>query len=74
MNLLFRFYDPQKGVIKIDDTNISSLYRQKARKNIGIVLQDPFIFTGTVLSNITLNDPSITREKAIASLKAVGAD
>ncbi|MFD2657550.1 ABC transporter ATP-binding protein [Gracilibacillus thailandensis] len=74
MNLLFRFYDPQKGSIKIDGMETSTLTRQQVRHHIGIVLQDPFIFTGTVLSNITLNDPAITREKAIAALKAVGAD
>lgn len=74
MNLLFRFYDPQKGTIKIDGMDSSTLSRQQVRQHIGIVLQDPFIFTGTVLSNITLNDPAITREKAIAALKAVGAD
>ncbi|WP_018933150.1 ABC transporter ATP-binding protein [Gracilibacillus lacisalsi] len=74
MNLLFRFYDPQKGSIKIDGMETSTLTRQQVRHHIGIVLQDPFIFTGTVLSNITLNNPAITREKAIAALKAVGAD
>jgi ATP-binding cassette, subfamily B, multidrug efflux pump len=74
MNLLFRFYDPQQGKIEIDGINTMNLTRQEVRKYIGIVLQDPFIFTGTVLSNITMNDPSISREKAIAALKAVGAD
>lgn len=74
MNLLFRFYDPQKGVIAIDGIDSASLTRQQVRQHIGIVLQDPFIFTGTVLSNITLDDPTIKREQAIAALKAVGAD
>lgn len=74
MNLLFRFYDPQKGTIRLDGIDSSTLTRQQVRQHIGIVLQDPFIFTGTVLSNITLNDPSITRERAIEALKAVGAD
>jgi len=74
MNLLFRFYDPQKGKIEIDSINTMNLTRQQVRKHIGIVLQDPFIFTGTILSNITLNDPAITREQAIDALKAVGAD
>ncbi|MRG86849.1 ABC transporter ATP-binding protein [Salinibacillus xinjiangensis] len=74
MNLLFRFYDPQKGRMEIDGMNTMELSRQQVRSSIGIVLQDPFIFTGTILSNITLNDPSISREKAIDSLKAVGAD
>ncbi|GGM42752.1 putative multidrug resistance ABC transporter ATP-binding/permease protein YheH [Paraliobacillus quinghaiensis] len=74
MNLLFRFYDPQKGIIAIDGIDSASLTRQQVRQHIGIVLQDPFIFTGTVLSNITLDDPTIKREQAIAALKAVGAD
>lgn len=74
MNLLFRFYDPQKGTIELDGIDSSTLTRHQVRQHIGIVLQDPFIFTGTVLSNITLNDPAITREKAITALKTVGAD
>ncbi|WP_067843561.1 ABC transporter ATP-binding protein [Amphibacillus sediminis] len=74
MNLLFRFYDPQHGQITIDDVDIATMTRQQVRQHIGIVLQDSFIFSGTILSNITLNDPSITREQAIAALKAVGAD
>lgn len=74
MNLLFRFYDPQKGKITIDGIDTKSLSRQQVRQHIGIVLQDPFIFTGTIISNVTMNDPSISREQAIAALKAVGAD
>ncbi|MBB6451823.1 ATP-binding cassette subfamily B protein [Salirhabdus euzebyi] len=74
MNLLFRFYDPQKGVIEIDGLDTKQLSRQQVRSHIGIVLQDPFIFTGTILSNITLNNPAISREKAVAALQAVGAD
>ncbi|WP_027963816.1 ABC transporter ATP-binding protein [Halalkalibacillus halophilus] len=74
MNLLFRFYDPTKGTIYIDGIDIQRLSRQQARKHVGIVLQDPYIFTGTILSNITMNNPAIKREEAIAALKAVGAD
>lgn len=74
MNLLLRFYDQQKGTITIDQYDHKQLSRQQVRQHINIVLQDPFIFTGTVLSNITLNDPRITREKAIEALKTVGAD
>ena len=74
MNLLFRFYDPTKGKILIDGMDITDMSRQQARQHIGIVLQDPFIFTGTILSNITMNDPKISREQAIQALKAVGAD
>lgn len=74
MNLLFRFYDPQKGRITIDGMATSSLSRQQVRSHMGIVLQDPFLFSGTILSNVTMQDEKITRETAIAALKAVGAD
>ncbi|MRH44931.1 ATP-binding cassette domain-containing protein [Aquibacillus halophilus] len=74
MNLLFRFYDPQKGIISIDGKNINSLSRQEVRSHMGIVLQDPFLFTGTILSNVTMNDSDISREMAIKSLQNVGAD
>jgi len=74
MNLLFRFYDPQKGQIKIDGIPTKDLSRQQVRSYMGIVLQDPFLFSGTILSNVTMNDSKITREAAINALKAVGAD
>lgn len=74
MNLLFRFYDPTHGKILIDGQDTTDFSKQQVRKHIGIVLQDPFIFTGTIISNITMDDPSISREQAIEALKAVGAD
>lgn len=74
MNILFRFYDPQKGLITIDGYSTTEWSRQQVRSHMGIVLQDPFLFTGTILSNVTMNDPSITNEQAINALKAVGAD
>ncbi|WP_369813883.1 ABC transporter ATP-binding protein [Halolactibacillus sp. JCM 19043] len=74
MNLLFRFYDPDSGTVQLDGMDTQTLTRQQTRAHMAIVLQDPFIFTGTVLSNITLNDPNISRDKAIEALKAVGAD
>ncbi|MFD1174195.1 ABC transporter ATP-binding protein [Oceanobacillus picturae] len=74
MNLLFRFYDPQKGSITIDGKSTQEWSRQQVRSHMGIVLQDPFLFTGTILSNITMNDPHISREAAMNALKAVGAD
>lgn len=74
MNLLFRFYDPQKGDITIDGVKTTDWSRQQVRSYMGIVLQDPFLFTGTILSNVTMNDPAITKEAAIQALKAVGAD
>ncbi|WCR29508.1 ABC transporter ATP-binding protein/permease [Paenibacillus thiaminolyticus] len=74
MNLLFRFYDPQRGEIRIDGTPTTSVPKQWIREHMGIVLQDPYLFTGTIASNVSLNDPRITREKAEQALNAVGAD
>lgn len=74
MNLLFRFYDCQKGKILIDGKDIVSIARQTIRNHMGIVLQDPYLFTGTIASNVSLNEPSITREMVEMALKDVGAD
>ncbi|QAS51774.1 ABC transporter ATP-binding protein [Halobacillus litoralis] len=74
MNLLFRFYDQQKGDISINGHPTKQWSRQQVRSHMGIVLQDPFIFTGTILSNVTMNDERISREMAIKALKAVGAN
>lgn len=74
MNLLFRFYDPSKGKIYIDGVDITSVPRQMMRQHMGIVLQDPYLFTGTIGSNVSMNDPRITREKVEESLIAVGAN
>lgn len=73
MNLLFRFYDVQQGSITIDGRDIRDLPRQHLRAHMGIVLQDPFMFTGTIASNVSLDDPSISRESVIQALKDVGA-
>lgn len=74
MNLLFRFYDPHAGSVTIDDINIGELPRQHVRKHMGIVLQDPFLFTGTIATNVSLEDPSIPRERIDQALREVGAD
>ncbi|MFO1446219.1 ABC transporter ATP-binding protein [Bacillus sp. Bva_UNVM-123] len=74
MNLLFRFYDPSKGKIYIDGVDVTDVPRQTIRQHMGIVLQDPYLFTGTICSNVSLNDPSITREKVKEALEAVGAE
>ncbi|AQR78834.1 ABC transporter ATP-binding protein [Paenibacillus larvae] len=74
MNLLFRFYDPQKGKILIDGMRIRDIPKQMLRQHMGIVLQDPFLFTGTVASNVSLNDPSISRERVEKALRDVGSE
>lgn len=72
MNLLFRFYDPQTGEITVDGQNTKEFSRQSVREDMGIVLQDPFLFTGTIYSNITMDNPSISKETAIQALLDVG--
>lgn len=74
MNLLFRFYDPSKGKIYIDGIDVTTVPRQTIREHMGIVLQDPYLFTGTIASNVSLDDPSISRERVEEALKAVGAE
>lgn len=73
VNLLGRFYDFQKGHIRIGDTDINELDLKFLRRNIAIVLQDVFLFSDTVFNNITLRDPAITKEQVIEAAKAVGA-
>lgn len=74
VNLLGRFYEFQQGSIHIGETNLKDIELAYLRKNIAIVLQDVFLFSDTVHNNITLGDPSISREQVIEAAKAVGAD
>ncbi|KXG08893.1 putative multidrug resistance ABC transporter ATP-binding/permease protein YheH [Anoxybacillus sp. P3H1B] len=74
MNLLFRFYDIEKGQIFIDGKDIKTIPKQLLRKHMAIVLQDAFLFTGTIASNVGLNDPAISRQKIEQALREIGAD
>lgn len=74
INLLFRFYDPQKGRITIDGQNVKDLPKQWIRQHMGIVLQDPYLFTGTIASNVSLGDERISRKKIEQALRDVGAE
>lgn len=73
VNLLGRFYEHQSGQILIGDTPIEAIDLKTLRRHIAIVLQDVFLFSDTVLNNITLGDPSITLPQVIAAAKEVGA-
>ena len=74
LNLLFRFYDPQQGKIVVDGQVIADYDRHSLRESMAIVMQDPYLFTGTIASNIGMNDPTITEAMIIDALKQVGAD
>ena len=72
MNLLMKFYHPQKGSIYIDGKPLSQMEDRAIRRHIGIVLQDPFLFAGTLYSNIALGRKDISKEAAKKALLAVG--
>jgi len=63
MNLLFRFYDPQKGAIRIGGVNLRELDPRDLRRHFGFVLQDPYLFTGTIEGNIRLGTDRITTQE-----------
>ncbi|MFS0655025.1 ABC transporter ATP-binding protein [Bacillus sp. 179-C3.3 HS] len=73
MNVLLRFYDIQQGDILIDGESINLKSRQTLRKQMGIVLQDPYLFSGTIASNVSLGNEEMSRETIETSLKQVGA-
>ena len=73
VNLLGRFYEHDSGVIRIGDVPIQEINLSELRKNIAIVLQDVFLFSGTIFSNITLGDGQFSKEDVISAAKAVGA-
>lgn len=74
MALLCRFYEPQKGDILIDGINIRRLRQEDLRKKIAIVLQDVFLFYGTVSGNIRLGDDTIIEDRVRNAAQAVGAE
>lgn len=72
ISLLNRLYPINKGEIKIDDQNINDYDIDFLRSRIAVVLQDVFLFSGSVLDNITLRNPLIKREQAIEAAKMIG--
>lgn len=73
ISLLSRFYDVQDGHIRVDGRDIRDYELHAYRKRIALVLQDVFLFSGTVFENITLRDSSISMEKVVSSAKLIGA-
>ena len=72
ISLLNRLYHIQSGEIKIDDVNIEKYEIDTLRKSVGVVLQDVFLFSGSIIDNITLRNPDIPREKVIEAAKLIG--
>jgi ATP-binding cassette subfamily B protein len=71
ISLLNRLYHIQKGAIKIDGISVNDYKLEALRKNIGVVLQDVFLFSGSVMDNVTLRNPDITEEQVIAAAKMI---
>ena len=74
INLLPRFYDVTGGVVKIDGHDVRDVTQASLRRQIGIVLQDTFLFSDTVMANIRYGKPDATDEEVIAAAKMVSAD
>lgn len=72
ISLLNRLYHIQSGEIKIDDTNIEKYDIDGLRKSVGVVLQDVFLFSGSIIDNITLRNSEIPKEKVIEAAKLIG--
>ncbi|NTG73707.1 ABC transporter ATP-binding protein [Agrobacterium rhizogenes] len=73
MALIHRFYDVQQGQVLVGGHDVRSLTQDSLGRQIAMVLQEPFLFTGTVLENIRYNKAEATREEIIEAAKAVGA-
>jgi ATP-binding cassette, subfamily B, multidrug efflux pump len=71
ISLMNRLYHIQKGVIRIDDVPVEEYRLEALRRDIGVVLQDVFLFSGSVMDNITLRNPGISKEQVIEAAKLI---
>ncbi|MGX9687561.1 ABC transporter ATP-binding protein [Deinococcus wulumuqiensis] len=70
--LVSRFYDVQRGSVKVDGIDVRDLAQHDLRRHVGVVLQDVFLFAGTIESNLTLNNPDIPHERVVEACQYVG--
>lgn len=73
ISLISRFYDVQRGRVLVDGHSVSDYRPVDLRRRIGVVIQDPFIFSGTIASNIDLHNPEVTREQVVQAARYVNA-
>ncbi|NSW53815.1 MAG: ABC transporter ATP-binding protein [Anaerolineae bacterium] len=73
VNLICRFYDATKGTVRIDGVDVTDIPMEELRRNIGIVLQTPFLFSGTIAQNIAYARPESSQEEIIRAAKASNA-
>ena len=74
VQLLTRFYEPQRGTVRLDGHDIADLTQSDLRKHVGVVLQDNVLFSGTILDNLRLARPAATDDELIAAVRELGAD
>ena len=74
INLLTRFYDVDQGSVRIDGVDVRDVTLESLRREVGVLMQDPFIFKGTVLENIRYGKPSATDEECIAAARMIHAE
>ncbi|WP_370636291.1 ABC transporter ATP-binding protein [Cohnella sp. CFH 77786] len=74
IGLMCRFYDVWSGNVRIDGTDVRDIPQQKLQRMIGLVQQEPYLFSGSIVDNVRLFDESIPREEAVAACRLVGAD
>ncbi len=74
INLLTRFYDVKEGSVKVDGVDVRDATLHSLRREIGVLMQEPFLFKGTILDNIRYGTPEATDEECIAAAKKIYAD
>ena len=72
--LIARFYDPDEGAVRVDGTDLRDVELRSYRRQLGVVLQDPFLFSGTIADNIRFAKPDASDEEVAAAAAAVGVD
>ena len=72
-NLICRFHDPTSGTIRVDGTDLRQWSIAPYRRNLGVVLQEPFLFFGSIAENIAYGRPDATRDQIVAAARAAGA-
>jgi len=73
INLVARFYDVTSGAVLIDGIDVRRLSQENLRRQIGIVLQEPFLFSGTVRDNLRYGNPTASDTAIVAAAQAIGA-
>ncbi|HEU0336232.1 MAG TPA: ABC transporter ATP-binding protein [Gaiellaceae bacterium] len=72
--LIARFYDPDEGAVRVDGVDLRDVQLRSYRRQLGVVLQDPFLFSGTIADNIRFARPEATDEEVRAAAEAIGVD